>query len=65
MRILPAYMPVLTCASGAVRDQKRTFSSLKLVSESCKPPYRCWEPNLGPLEEQPVLLTAKPSLQSP
>jgi hypothetical protein len=25
--------------------------------------YGCWELNLGPLEEQPVLLTAEPSLQ--
>ena len=34
-------------------------------------PYRrvgwngCWEPSPGPLEEQPVLLTAEPSLQPP
>jgi hypothetical protein len=25
--------------------------------------HRCWELNLGPLEEQPVLLSAEPSLQ--
>lgn len=25
----------------------------------------CWTPNLGPLQEQQVLLTAEPSLQSP
>lgn len=24
------------------------------VKDSCKLPYRCWELNLGPLEEQPV-----------
>ena len=28
-------------------------------------PCGCWELNLGPLEEQPVLLTTEPSLQSP
>ena len=28
----------------------------------CEPPHGCWELNSGPLEEQPVLLTAKPSL---
>jgi hypothetical protein len=28
-----------------------------------KDKYECWELNLGPLEEQPVLLTAEPSLQ--
>jgi hypothetical protein len=26
--------------------------------------FGCWEPNSGPLEEQEVLLTTKPSLQS-
>lgn len=26
-------------------------------------PYGCWELNLGPLEEQPVVLTAEPPLQ--
>jgi hypothetical protein len=33
------------------------------VMDSCKPPCRCWELNLGSLEEQPVLLTTEPSLQ--
>jgi hypothetical protein len=28
-----------------------------------EPPCGCWESNPGPLEEQPVLLTAEPSLQ--
>jgi hypothetical protein len=28
-------------------------------------PCGCWELNSGPLEEQLVLLTAKPSLQHP
>lgn len=27
---------------------------------SCEPPCRCCEPNLGPLQEQPVLLTEPP-----
>lgn len=26
---------------------------------SCKQPYGCWEPNLGPLQEQEVLLTTE------
>ena len=34
-------------------------------SDGCEPPCGCWELNSGPLEEQPVLLTAKPSLQPP
>ena len=31
------------------------------VTESCAPPCRCWEPNLGPLQELQMLLTAEPS----
>ena len=33
------------------------------VTNVCEPPCKCWELNSSPLEEQPVLLTAKPSLQ--
>jgi hypothetical protein len=33
------------------------------ISDGCEPPCGCWELNSGPLEEQPVLFTAKPSLQ--
>jgi hypothetical protein len=33
------------------------------VSESCERPFGYWELNLGPLEEQSVLLTAEPFLQ--
>jgi hypothetical protein len=33
------------------------------IIDGCKPPCGCWELNSGPLEEQPVLLTAEPSLQ--
>ena len=29
-----------------------------------EPPCSCWDLNLGPSEEQAVLLTAEPSLQS-
>ncbi|EDL00481.1 mCG113792, isoform CRA_a, partial [Mus musculus] len=32
--------------------------------DGCELPCRCWELNLGPLEEQQVLLTTEPSLQS-
>ena len=34
-----------------------------LIIGGCEPPCGCWELNSGPLEEQPVLLTAEPSLQ--
>jgi hypothetical protein len=30
---------------------------------ACEPPCGCWELNSGPLEEQSILLTTKPSLQ--
>jgi hypothetical protein len=32
------------------------------VTDSCEITYRCWELNLGLLEEQLVLLTAEPSV---
>jgi hypothetical protein len=35
------------------------------ITDGCEPPYGCWELNSEPLEEQSVLLTAEPSLQSP
>jgi hypothetical protein len=34
-----------------------------LIIDGYEPPYGCWELNSEPLEEQPVLLTSKPSLQ--
>jgi hypothetical protein len=33
------------------------------ITDGCEPPCGFWELNLGLLEEQPVLLTAEPSLQ--
>lgn len=34
-------------------------------TDSCELPCGCWELNPGPLEEQPGLLRAEPSLQPP
>lgn len=34
------------------------------VIDDCEQPCRCWGKDPGPLEKQPLLLTAKPSLQS-
>jgi hypothetical protein len=34
------------------------------VTDSCELPCGCWEPNLSPLEEQPVLFPAESSLQT-
>ena len=40
-------------------------SSWTRVTNSCELPYGCWELNLGPLEEQPVLFLIELSLQPP
>lgn len=50
---------------GAHRDQKRgiKFPGIE-VTDGSESPYGFWDFNLGPLEEQPGLLTASPSLQS-
>lgn len=34
------------------------------IVDSCELPCGCWELNLSPLEEQPVLLTVEQSLES-
>ena len=33
------------------------------ITDCCELPCGCWELNWGPLEKQPVLLTAEPSFQ--
>ena len=35
------------------------------VADCCKTPYRCWELNLGLLQEQQVFLISEPFLQFP
>ena len=42
-------------------QQKRPLGP---ITDGCELPCGCWELNPGPLEEQPVLLTAELSLQS-
>jgi hypothetical protein len=42
--------------------QKRASSDP--ITDGCEPPCGCWELNSGPLEEQLVLLTSEPSLQT-
>lgn len=39
-------------------------SGLELHINSCELPHELWEMNLGPLEEQPVLVTTESSCQS-
>jgi hypothetical protein len=45
----------------------RAHRGYKRKSDPFEPqqPCWCWNSNLGPLEEKPVLLTTKPSLQAP
>ena len=46
------------------RSEEGVGSPRTGVIDGCEPPCRCQELNSGLLEEQPVLLTTKPSLQS-
>ena len=39
--------------------------ALDPITDGYEPLCGCWELNSGPLEEQPVLLTAEPSFQPP
>ena len=51
------YMNTLSLSSVTSQDDTASYTdSSELTSV-------CWELNLGPLEEQPVLLTTKTSLQ--
>ena len=69
--LLPGRRPHLLSASWtpktifhACRGQTRVSHALELeLQVACQPPRRCREPNLGPLQEQWVLLTTELSLQ--
>ena len=50
------HMGTLSECSSALQDR---------ASDSCELPCGCWELNLGPSEEQWVLLTTEPALQPP
>jgi hypothetical protein len=52
-----------TCllAGRSLSHQKRASDP---IIDACESPCGCWELNSGPLEEQSVLLTNEPSLQS-
>lgn len=49
-------------ACSARGGWKSTVSPGTGVTHGSKTPWGCWELNLGPMGDQPVLLTAKPSL---
>jgi hypothetical protein len=65
MSALPACILCAPCGCSACKGQKRAPDALELElhTGSCEGPFRCWEPNLGLLKKQQVLLTAEPSLQ--
>jgi len=46
----------------AIQSTQRTSVALGLELDSCELSCGCWKLNPGPLEEQPVLLTAKSPL---
>ena len=52
------YVNILLCLQT---HQKRVSDP---ITDGWEPPCGCWELNSGPLEEQPMLLTAEPSLQT-
>lgn len=49
---------------GAHGDREDIRSLESGVTASWELPRRCWEPNLGPLEEHRTLFTSGPSLQT-
>jgi hypothetical protein len=72
---------ILSAASNLIKKKKKKIYYIYSVPPACmpagqkrapnltidgyEPPGGCWELNSGPVEEQPVLLTAEPSLQPP
>ena len=56
----------VSCVYLAPKEARRGLSDLlelELCMDGCEPPYECWDSNSGPVDKQPVLLTAEPSLQ--
>lgn len=45
------------------RPEEDVGSSGSEAINVCRLPAECWELNLGPLEEKPVLITTEPCLQ--
>ena len=53
------FVYVCAHACSAYGGQKRVLNSLGIgVTDSCEPPYGCWELILGPLEDRQMFLTA-------
>lgn len=64
MGILPAYVSVTKRILGAhgTRGRHQSLCNWSWATKDCGPPHWCCKLNLGSLEEQPALLTTKPSL---
>ena len=60
MPILKFYFMYIDVLPACVRESDPSVTE---VIDSCEPSCGCWELNMGPQEEQPVHLTAEPSLQ--
>jgi hypothetical protein len=55
------YVSTLLCHCLQTHQKRTAYPT----TDGCEPPCGCWElNNSGPLEEQSLLLTAEPSLQS-
>jgi hypothetical protein len=62
MSVWSACMPVYCMLAWLLWKSKEGSRSPGAgVTDICELPHRCWESNLGLLEEQPVLLTASVS----
>lgn len=63
MNVLSAYMYVhYVCAAPTEARRGHHIPSGTRVMDCCEPPYESWELNLGPRQEQQMLLAAEPSL---
>ena len=60
MSVLPSHMSVYHLCAMASKARRENWI---FWDWSCVLHSGCWEQNLGPLEEQPELLTTEPSLQ--
>ena len=58
---IPLYLLMNALSAHMPAGQKRASDP---IIDGCEPPLGCWGLNSGPLEEQAVLLTAEPSLQT-
>lgn len=66
MRFYPFLFDVyeyLTCIYCAYRDQQRVLDYPRLELKMIVSRHGCWGLKLGPLEEQPLVLTLEPSHQ--